>query len=266
MFALALATLLTFGFVSCQNKGSDPSCEDWQAMYEALSDEEQAKFGEGIKSVTTSGLSKETIVGSAFDSTYAIDAGGEKILFSIIMLIDTTGTVDGIEKLGLSPELDDENWNTYWVQATFEQLIAAARIEDVLHVEAETEWYAIWKDLDQEERQRVGTVVIPVASYLYEKLYTANEPSTPSLPWAALSGAEAMCKITILTSGSTEGIRELGLELRKPFDPDRINWFTSWYYSTGTLQQIVALGRLPNVNVILRGFWFEHSWEMPKEI
>ena len=236
LWIFALAALLAFGFASCQNKGSNPAGEDWQAMYEALSEEEQAKLGDGLRSVATSGLSKETIVDSEFDSTYAIDAKGENILFSIIMQVDTAGTVGGIEKFGLSPELDDENWNTYWVQATFGQITTLAGIDDILHIEAETEWYRLWKTLSEEERTKVALRL----SSLYEKLYT-NAPSDVEV--------KKHYHIVILTNGDTEGIEELGLVLSQPFDLD---WDRRNYYATATLQQIVALARLKNVHIISR--------------
>lgn len=210
LFILALAAFLAFGFVSCQDKGSGPLGEDWQAMYEALSEAEQAKLGDGLKSVATSGLSKETIVGSAFDSTYAMDANGEQVLFFIIMQVDTTGTIDELEKLGLSPELDDENWNTYWAQATFGQITTLAGIGDILHIEAETEWHRLWRGLSQEERAKPSATIIQAFSYLYENLYTTNEPSAPSIKYVTFSEREAVFRIHVIVPRNFGGLDETG--------------------------------------------------------
>ncbi len=183
-FALGFAAFLILGCVSCQNKGSGPSGENWQAMYEALSEEEQAKLGDGLKSVATSDLSKETIAGSAFDSTYAIDAGGEELLFyAIVGVMDTTDGLEDLEKLGL--ELEMVPWSPhvsipgregeaqFSTEATFTQVMALAKLSMVKQIEAEADWHKDYRTLSDECRKKLDLKIRWVAEFfLYFEPYT----------------------------------------------------------------------------------------------
>ena len=240
IFSLALAAFLAFGFASCQDKGLGPASEDWQAMYEALSEEQKAKLGDGLKSVATSGLSKETIVDSEFDSTYAIDTSGAQVLFYIRARIDTSSIPNEVEELGLVLEYEgsDPAYIVFHTKATFSQIIALAKVETVGHIEAETDWRVDFRALSEEESRKLG----PSIGLIGNSNITEEElgGSIFAERWAIdTKGEEPLFGILVTIDGSTKGIEELGLKLR----PAGGNMFST----KASFPQIIVLAKLENI-------------------
>lgn len=174
---LALLACLDFALVSCEDRGSwvvGASEGNWQRLYAALSEEERSKVGEGLRSVVTLGFSKETIVGSVFDSTYAIDASGGGIFFYIRADMDSSDISDEIQDIGLvvESEASDSTHRIFHTKATFVQIVALAKVEPVSHVEAETDWHRAFRMLSEEERKKLdsGIYVIGNSSITKERI------------------------------------------------------------------------------------------------